>query len=207
MSPICRLLIWGTLICPTGIACSAFAEGLTPATSERRLVLPDEPYRYGDETLPEHFRDPAVAEFDTTPEDNRQTDAGVTLGRVLFYDTQLSANHTVACASCHHQQQAFADPRPLSPGFEGRLGERNAMSLVNLRWGRAKFFWDERAANLEEQALVPLHSRIEMGLPQGKLSSGWLIAPPTPSSSRRRLVTTRSPTSGSRRPFPNSSAR
>ncbi len=170
MTHTARSILWGFLALAASIPTYGIrGEGLPTDTAERRLVLPDEPYRYGDDTLPEHFRDPAVAEFDTTPDDNRATDAGVTLGRVLFYDTRLSANHTTACASCHHQQQAFADPRPVSPGFEGRLGERNAMSLVNLRWGRAKFFWDERAETLEEQALVPLHSRIEMGLSPGEV--------------------------------------
>lgn len=131
--------------------------------NQRELHLPSPPYRYGDEMLPAHFRTPAVQNFDTTPADNPMTDAGATLGRVLFYDTRLSANDRVSCASCHEQQRAFSDSRPLSIGFEGKEGDRNAMSLVNLRYGRAGFFWDERAATLEEQALLPIHSRIEMG--------------------------------------------
>jgi cytochrome c peroxidase len=139
------------------------ASSLTGAEVERQLRLPATPYHYGDETLPAHFRTPAVTMYDTTPADNQLTDAGATLGRVLFYDTRLSANDSVACATCHEQQYAFADVRRYSVGFEGKEGDRNAMSLVNLRYGRAGFFWDERASTLEEQALLPIHSRIEMG--------------------------------------------
>jgi cytochrome c peroxidase len=92
------------------------------------------------------------------------TDAGATLGRVLFYDTRLSANNTVACASCHHQKKAFTDPQRFSKGFEGKLTDRNAMGLANVRYyPRGRFFWDERAATLEEQVLMPIQSKIEMG--------------------------------------------
>ena len=62
--------------------------------SARALHLPDEPYRYADPELPAHFRTAAARRFDNTPRDNRVTDSGATLGRVLFYDTRLSANNT-----------------------------------------------------------------------------------------------------------------
>jgi cytochrome c peroxidase len=98
------------------------------------------------------------------------TDAGATLGRVLFYDTRLSANNTVACGSCHHQKHAFVDPNRFSKGFDGKLTDRNAPSLVNLRYyARGRFFWDERAASLEEQALMPIRSKTEMGQDLTKL--------------------------------------
>lgn len=142
---------------------SALATQMAGSETTRQLRLPTPPYHYGDETLPEHFRTPAVKMYDTTPADNPLTDAGATLGRVLFYDTRLSANDSVSCATCHEQHRAFADSRRFSVGFEGKEGDRNAMSLVNLRYGRAGFFWDERASTLEEQALLPIHSRIEMG--------------------------------------------
>jgi cytochrome c peroxidase len=91
------------------------------------------------------------------------------LGRVLFYDRQLSRNDTVACASCHRQKAAFADASPLSVGFKGGRTGRNAMSLVNLRFTNLEgeqpgFFWDERAATLEAQALVPIQDQAEMGM-------------------------------------------
>ena len=124
------------------------AEGNTPAkpSTARRLRLPETPHRYADAELPAHFRTAAARRFDNTPSDNPVTDHGATLGRALFYDTRLSANNTVACGSCHLQSRAFVDPNPFSKGVEGQRTDRNAMSLVNLRYyPRGRFFWDERA--------------------------------------------------------------
>jgi cytochrome c peroxidase len=134
-----------------------------PSTA-RTLRLPEKPYRYTDLDLPAHFQTPAARRFDNTPAGNAVTDAGATLGRVLFYDTRLSANNTLACASCHQQKQAFVDPQRFSKGFDGKLGDRHAMRLVNLRfYPRGRFFWDERAGTLEEQVLMPIQSKIELG--------------------------------------------
>src|SRR5439155_5837366 len=130
----------------------------------RTLSLPTTPDRYTDLDLPAHFKTPAARRFDNTPFDNPVTDAGATLGRVLFYDTRLSANNTTACASCHQQSRAFVDRERFSKGFEGKLTDRNAMSLVNLRYyPRGRFLWDERARSLEEQVLMPIQSKVEMG--------------------------------------------
>jgi cytochrome c peroxidase len=132
--------------------------------SPRTLRLPDIPDKYTVLDLPAHFRTPAARRFDNTPFDNPVTDAGATLGRVLFYDTRLSANNTIACASCHQQSRAFVDRERFSKGFEGKPTDRNSMSLVNLRYyPRGRFFWDERARSLEEQVLMPIQSRTEMG--------------------------------------------
>lgn len=133
-------------------------------STERTLRLPDLPYRYADVELPAHFKTPAARRFDNTPSNNLQSDNGATLGRVLFYDTRLSVNNTIACGSCHEQKRAFSDPKRVSKGFEGQLGDRNAMSLVNLRYHpRGRFFWDERAGSLEEQVLMPIQSKTELG--------------------------------------------
>ncbi len=110
-----------------------------------------------------------LAGIDNTPADNVITDQAATLGRVLFYDQQLSRNNTVACASCHHQDAGFSDPRRRSVGFEGGQTGRNAMGLANLRYSRVRggdpgFFWDERAATLEAQVLVPIQDPLEMGM-------------------------------------------
>jgi cytochrome c peroxidase len=128
------------------------------------LVLPDTPYRYdANVALPAHFTQ-RVGFIDNSPADNPITDEGATLGRVLFYDRRLSANGKTACSSCHVQQHAFADTKARSTGFHGALTDRRAMPLVNLRYyQRARFFWDERAGNLEEMVLLPIQSRIEMG--------------------------------------------
>jgi cytochrome c peroxidase len=130
----------------------------------RTLRLPETPDRYADLDLPAHFKTPVARRFDSTPADNPVTDSGATLGRVLFYDTRLSANNTVSCGSCHVQKNAFVDPNRFSKGFEGKLTDRHAMNLVNLRYSlRGRFFWDERAGGLEEAVLVPIRSKIEMG--------------------------------------------
>lgn len=138
------------------------------------LNLPDTPYNY-ETNLPDHFlvnRFPtefrfqnAVIDNDNTPSENPTTNEGATLGRVLFYDTKLSANGTTSCASCHKQELAFSDDEPRSSGFDGGLTRRHSMSLVNSRFYQpGKFFWDERAATLENQVLMPIQDPVEMGL-------------------------------------------
>ena len=87
------------------------------------------------------------------------------MGRVLFYDKKLSANGTIACASCHKQDKGFSDDAILSVGFDGGLTGRHSMTLINARfYQRGRFFWDERAATLEEQVLMPFEDPVEMGM-------------------------------------------
>jgi cytochrome c peroxidase len=130
----------------------------------RTLRLPDVPYSYAKLDLPDHFLTPIAQRFDNTPASNPITDDGATLGRVIFYDTRLSANNTVSCGSCHLQARAFVDPDKVSRGFKGGRTDRHAMNLVNLRYHpRARFFWDERAGNLEEMVLLPIENTVEMG--------------------------------------------
>jgi cytochrome c peroxidase len=139
-------------------------KSLAKPSTQRTLRLPDTPYHYAGIDLPDHFKTLAARRFDNTSSENPLTDNGATLGRVLFYDTRLSVNNTISCGSCHEQKRAFSDPKRVSKGFEGQLGDRNAMSLVNLRYHpRGRFFWDERARNLEEQVLMPIQSKVELG--------------------------------------------
>jgi cytochrome c peroxidase len=147
----------------TGVLVWVISISAIPA-AERSVRLPDVPYQYAYVDLPSHFKDAAAQKFDNTPADNPVTDAGATLGRVLFYDTRLSANNTVSCGSCHVQAHAFVDPKRFSTGFKGGLTDRHAMNLVNLRFHpRARFFWDERSGNLEAMVLMPVENRLEMG--------------------------------------------
>jgi len=91
------------------------------------------------------------------------TNAGATLGRVLFYDKKLSSNETVACATCHRQDTAFSDTATASTGVNGTTG-RHSMRLINARFAQElKFFWDERAASLEAQTTMPIRDHGEMG--------------------------------------------
>lgn len=141
------------------------AQQTVPDTLSTALLLPETSLNYANVTLPPYYLAPPVANTDNTPATNHITDAGATLGRVLFYDKRLSTNQTVACASCHQAQHGFSDPNPVSTGFNGSKGTRNAMSLNNARYyQRGHFFWDERANTLEDQVLMPIQNPIEMGM-------------------------------------------
>lgn len=95
---------------------------------------------------------------------NNITNAKATLGRVLFYDKNLSIDNTVSCGSCHKQQFAFSDTAIASKGVAGGITARHSMRLVNSRFGvEQKFFWDERAATLEIQTTTPVKDHAEMG--------------------------------------------
>jgi len=142
------------------------------------LGLPATSYNYASPVLPADFLvNPVLAE-DNTPANDATTDAGATLGRVLFYDRRLSTNQTISCASCHQQAYAFSDPRQFSTGYNGSLGTRNAMGLSNARWYQRKhFFWDERANTLEDQTLMPIQNPIEMGMTLGTLTNRLAAEP------------------------------
>lgn len=94
---------------------------------------------------------------------NPITDEISTLGRVLFYDVNLSVNNAVSCATCHIQEHGFSDPVLSSSGVNG-LTARHSMRLVNARFSNeSKFFWDERALSLETQTTMPIKDHGEMG--------------------------------------------
>lgn len=95
------------------------------------------------------------------PQENPLTEEGILLGRHLFWDTKLSGDNSLACASCHLPQHAFSDPNPLSIGVNGHLGKRNAMVLQNLAWTN-EFLWDGSVLSLEEQIILPVLDSTEM---------------------------------------------
>lgn len=86
------------------------------------------------------------------------------LGKALFFDTILSRDSSLSCASCHKPEFAFADNTPTSKGVFGRSGNRNTPSAMNMS-ARNLYFWDGRAETLEEQALGPIENPVEMDLP------------------------------------------
>ena len=98
------------------------------------------------------------------PQDNPQTPEKVALGQKLFFDGRLSADDTVACATCHDPARAFTDGRPVSIGIHGRVGQRNAPTILNALYNKTQF-WDGRAKTLEEQASFPIVNSFEMGQP------------------------------------------
>lgn len=131
---------------------------------DQTLNLPTQLFDYS-VTLPPHLNNNNIRDEDNEPNNNRITDAGATLGRVLFYDVKLSGNNTVSCASCHAQNAGFSEPNQFSVGFEGGLTGRNSMGIANARYyENGRFFWDERANTLEDQVLMPIQDHIEMGM-------------------------------------------
>jgi cytochrome c peroxidase len=95
------------------------------------------------------------------PSGNPETEDAVALGRKLFYDKRLSGDESVACATCHNPLLAFTDGQKQSRGVGGKIGTRNAPSLINAAYSPVQF-WDGRAPNLEEQAAGPIANPIEM---------------------------------------------
>ncbi|MBK9029746.1 MAG: c-type cytochrome [Myxococcales bacterium] len=170
---LCVLVLGGA--CVDGEPAEPDAAGPDPVAAVLDLPAVTASYR---DPLPAHFASPLVRMIDNTPADNPITDDGATLGRVLFYDRALSANGTIACASCHLQAAGFADPEALSRGFDGGHTSRNAMSVSDARfYGNGRFFWDERAATLEEQVLMPIQNPVEMGLTLDELVARVAAAP------------------------------
>ena len=136
-----------------------------PSTTANALLLPATLANYANPVLPPSFLVQPILGQDNTPATNPVTNAAATLGRTLFYDKRLSLNQTIACASCHQRAHGFSDPHRFSAGFNGGLTGRNSMGLSNARWYlRRAFFWDERAATLEDQVLQPIQNTVEMGM-------------------------------------------
>ncbi|MBI3135252.1 MAG: cytochrome-c peroxidase [Bacteroidetes bacterium] len=126
--------------------------------------LPDTLYDYENIVYPQHMlNDPILNITNNSNDGDNITNEGATLGRVLFYDKNLSANNTISCASCHHQNKAFSDGMKFSSGYLGELTGRNAMAISNVNYQR-RFFWDARAATIEDQALMPIQNAVEMGM-------------------------------------------
>ena len=98
------------------------------------------------------------------PETNVLTQERVELGRQLFFDRRLSRDGTISCATCHNPNRAFSTPVAVATGFGSRTGRRNPPALINRGYGRT-FFWDGRAASLEDQVLQPIQDPNEMNLP------------------------------------------
>jgi cytochrome c peroxidase len=98
------------------------------------------------------------------PADNELTAERIALGRKLYFDTHLSKDRTVACATCHDVSRGFTDHRNVSEGIGDHLGQRSAPTSMNAALMQS-MFWDGRAASLEEQAKLPILNPVEMGHP------------------------------------------
>jgi len=124
----------------------------------------------------ENYANQPVPEYIGAPRDNGNpvTDAGATLGRVLFYDVSLSIDNTVSCSSCHQQTRAFSDDQVVSQGVFGGVTRRHSMRLINSRFAHGPvgdgmdadaiaMFWNERASSAEDQATQPIKGHDEHG--------------------------------------------
>jgi cytochrome c peroxidase len=166
------------IVSSTVLSCqkeSLLSESNSVATSSARIaaltpILPTTIYNYSSIVLPNYLTNPQNEARNNTPANNPITDNGATLGRVLFFDKNLSANNTTSCGSCHQQTNSFSDPVRFSKGFNGGLTTRNSMSLIDARYYQnGRFFWDERAASAEAQATMPIVHPVEMGLTMATL--------------------------------------
>lgn len=138
------------------------ATATTNGTGSPQLPLTS--FNYSGIALPAYIAT-ALASVDNTPAANPITNDGATLGRVLFYDKNLSKNNTVSCGSCHGQDLSFSDSAIKSKGFLGGNTDRHSMALLNVRFYQSgKMFWDERANTLEDQVLQPIQNSTEMGM-------------------------------------------
>ena len=98
------------------------------------------------------------------PANNPPTADTIALGRMLYYDDHLSATDKIACANCHNPNLYFTDGRPVSQGVTGKMGSRNAPTVLNAAFNPVQF-WDGRATSLEDQAGGPIQNPVEMNLP------------------------------------------
>jgi len=158
-----------SLIASVTLLTMACSKNNTDAPQEdpvaKYLNLPGTPFNYANPLIPAYLANPLIQDQINTPTDNQITDLGATLGRVLFYDKTLSKNKTISCASCHKQENAFSDFSAVSKGFNGGSTGRNSMSLIDAKYyPNRKFFWDQRAATLEQQVLMPIQDLVEMGI-------------------------------------------
>lgn len=138
--------------------------------------------------VPDHIgRSSGIDQVTQSASDTRKA----VLGRVLFYDKQLSATGETSCATCHEQDKAFADGKAFSDGINGAVTKRNSIALGSVPTfapqisgygrsgdsesvaveGRVKFFWDERAATVKEQSEATIQDDIEMGRELHELSA------------------------------------
>jgi cytochrome c peroxidase len=111
---------------------------------------------------PPAFREPKGLVPVIWPAENPYSPEKAELGKLLYFDKRLSADGTVACATCHDPRFAFTDGAAISTGIKGQKGGRSAPTVINRAYSLAQF-WDGRAATLEEQALGPMANPIEMG--------------------------------------------
>lgn len=153
----------GTCRSAARLGCSVAVLALAIGCGRPETATPVSPWEAANPVVPLPAS-PLGADIDLASLEEPPTPERVRLGRWLFYDTRLSADGTISCASCHRPEHAFSEPIPVSLGIGGQRGTRKAPTFVNQAVTvYPHFFWDGRAASFEEQALMPIENPVEMG--------------------------------------------
>jgi cytochrome c peroxidase len=108
---------------------------------------------------------------------NELTADRIALGRKLYFDTHLSKDGTLSCATCHDVSRGFTDHRSVAEGIGDHLGKRSAPTTMNAALLQSQF-WDGRAPSLEEQAKLPILNPIEMGHPDAASAMAAITTDP-----------------------------
>ena len=149
-----KLLLWCLLACLSAVAavfigCSQKPAPVAQAVAAKPIGTPIQ--------IVAPLGLPAVP----VPADNPPTAETVALGRRLYYDTALSVDNTVSCATCHDPKFGFGDGKQFSDGVRGQKGNRNSPTVFNTAYYTTQF-WDGRAGTLEQQAEGPVQNPVEM---------------------------------------------
>jgi cytochrome c peroxidase len=157
------------LLCLVIGAASALSVAAEPATAPHGAMPMQAQQQRLDQlitglTTPPPGVDPVAWATIYVPAGNEVTAERIALGRKLYFDTRLSKDGTLACATCHDVSRGFTDHRSVSEGIGDHLGKRSAPTTMNAALLQSQF-WDGRAPSLEEQAKLPILNPIEMGHP------------------------------------------
>jgi cytochrome c peroxidase len=159
----------------TVLACLAIAARVSPGVAAEPALAPHGAMAIQEQqqrlaklipsiTSPPPGIDPIAWASIYIPTGNELTADRIALGRKLYFDTRLSKDGTLACATCHDVSRGFTDHRSVSEGIGDHLGKRSAPTTMNAALMQSQF-WDGRAPSLEEQAKLPILNPIEMGHP------------------------------------------
>ncbi len=163
VSTVTAMLAWHGSSKKASSAAEAAPDGATQQATGKPSPIPEA----GPLAQPRSLQQvgaPVDATRAAIPPDNPQTPEKIALGMQLFFDGRLSADGTVACATCHDPTHAFTDGRPTSIGINGRVSQRTAPTILNVLYNQTQF-WDGRVQTLEEQAALPIVNPVEMGQP------------------------------------------
>jgi cytochrome c peroxidase len=150
-----KLSRWVTLVCVAALAAVFIACGQKPAPDAQAVAA--RPIG-----TPIQIVAPLGLPPVPIPADNPPTAETIALGRRLYYDTALSVDNTISCASCHDPKFGFSDGHQFSDGVRGQKGDRNSPTVLNSAYYTTQF-WDGREPSLEKQAEGPVQNPVEMG--------------------------------------------